>query len=278
MTHKWVEKKTEEWRAQFKDYPQVLIDAWEEIPAEYRNIKDNISGRRIVDFIQKLKDDIASGAKVDPYDINWLHTNTSYEWVTLYFRHDKNKIKKAKKYYKWFSNMAWNYWFYLQSPEYYFSLEDKSMEFDGDIVITDPCYFAENAPKEIRYTYYGDEMESYGIKGIKSTTHYGDWSCTTYDRTTIATKGQAEPIGEFCADAGMVCVCDLNSVLKFNPLFDCHTKNPKIVTWIKDFKGTAKIKIKEAPDKKSYVVSVVGKGINKVTGAPIDFYTEQTGY
>ena len=124
-------------------------------------------------------------------------------------------------------------------------------------------------------------MAHYGIVGIESDTYYGDWSCTTYDRLTWDEDGHSKPIGEFCADSGMVCVADLKSVLKFNPKYNDPVEYPHCVTLIKNFKGTVRIKIEEIGDGNeiypAYKASVMGQGINTETGEPIEFYTEQTG-
>ena len=82
-----------------------------------------------------------------------------------------------------------------------------------------------------------------------------------------------------------------DEVLKYNPEFDYHLKNKWMATWIKDFKGTVTFVVKhidgyyeEDTDywKKGdywedYVLEVVGHGINKVTGKPINFVGKQTG-
>ena len=159
------------------------------------------------------------------------------------------------------------------------------MEFDGDIIITDPCYIMREDDDWVTCN-YGENMEALGI------THYmtrdtlqGDWSCTTFDTDT------EEAIGEFCADAGLVSVFLLDEVLKYNPGYDWHITKPFTVTMIKDFKGTVIFAVKhidgyyeEDTDywKKGdyweyYVLEVVGHGINKVTGKPINFVGKQTG-
>ena len=281
MTHAWVLKKQEERAAQFKNYPQALIDAWEAIPEEYRDIEDLIVGHRIVDIIQKLKENIVSGAPVNKDVINLLYEKTEHEWVALYFRKCKDKIKEAEPFYTRLNSIIWNYYLFLNSSEDYSMMEDKVMKFDGDILITDPCYLSMNMPRDARNRFDCEIMNDYGIEGIESVTHYGDWSCATYDRLNKDDNGNDKQIGEFCSDSGMVCVCDLESVLKFNPQFDCHVNNPRIVTWIKNFKGTARIKITEKMGKDHYlyyVVSIVGRGKDKETGAPIKFYTKQTGF
>lgn len=79
---------------------------------------------------------------------------------------------------------------------------------------------------------YGENMDVLGFtKYLCRDTIYGDWSCTTYNTNTN------EPIGQFCADAGMVIVCLLSEVLKYNPDFDYHIKKPWTTTLIKDFDG-----------------------------------------
>lgn len=164
-------------------------------------------------------------------------------------------------------------------------LEGEPMEFDGDIIITDPCYIMKE-DDDWATCAYGENMEALGITHYMTRdTLYGDWSCTTFDSDT------KEAIGEFCADAGLVSVFLLDEVLKYNPEFDYHLKNKWMVTWIKDFKGTVKFVVKhiegyyeEDTDywKKGdywedYVLEVVGHGINKVTGKPINFVGKQTG-
>ena len=159
------------------------------------------------------------------------------------------------------------------------------MEFDGDIIITDPCYIMKE-DDDWATCAYGENMEALGITHYMTRdTLYGDWSCTTFDTDT------KEAIGEFCADAGLVSVFLLDEVLKYNPEFDYHLNYKWMVTWIKDFKGTVEFVVKhiegyyeEDTDywKKGdywedYVLEVVGHGINKVTGKPINFVGKQTG-
>lgn len=204
----------------------------------------------------------------------------------------------------------------------------KSMSFDGDIIITDPCYITKNRdttdePKwedymsrksysekdlaaegltaeqiadimknEFRPQYdkmqkayeawdrahpddwevcaYGEKMSKLGIQhALTSETIYGDWSCTTFeDKTNNA-------LGEFCADAGMVGVFLLSEVLNYNPQFDYHTEKPWTTTLIKNFKGTVYIERTTTKDDK--YIRVIGEGIDKVTGQPLCFHTEQTG-
>lgn len=83
-------------------------------------------------------------------------------------------------------------------------------------------------------------------------------------------------LGEFCADAGMVGVFLLSEVLSYNPQFDYHTERPWTTTLIKNFKGT--VYIERTTVKKDKYIRVIGEGIDKVTGQPLCFHTEQTGF
>lgn len=232
------------------------------------------------------------------------------------------------------------YYSQLQYPEAYSCkryLDSELVEFDGDIIITDPCYiikerdestrpkwndfhqyksiyeypdydektktskmFSENAaklnkadevwqknnPDDWDACNYGSNMESIGIHNYMTRdTLYGDWSCTTFNLDT------KERIGEFCADAGLVSVLLLDEVLKYNPNFNYHKDKPWTTTLIKDFKGTVQFVVvytegvyedtteyhKKGDKWEDYSVEVVGHGINKKTGKPINFVGKQTG-
>lgn len=164
-------------------------------------------------------------------------------------------------------------------------LDSEPIEFDGDIIITDPCYITKDDDWSV--CGYGDKMEALGINThMTRDTLYGDWSCTTYNTDT------EEEIGEFCADAGLVSVFLLDEVLKYNPDFDYHINKKWTTTWIKNFKGTVQFVIvysdgyyedetewhKKGEHWEDYSVEVVGHGIDKVTGKPINFVGKQTGF
>lgn len=171
---------------------------------------------------------------------------------------------------------------------------DRVMEFDGDIIITDPCYIirAEHhgtkplTDNDWAACGYGENMEALGIcRYMTRDTIYGDWSCTVYDTDS------EEEIGEFCADAGLVSVFLLDEVLKYNPDFDYHKERPWTTTLIPDFKGTIEFEVeheegvyeedsefwKAGDTWEEDSVHVVGHGINKKTGEPINFRSTQTG-
>lgn len=173
-------------------------------------------------------------------------------------------------------------------------IDSELMKFDGDIIITDPCYImrAEHhgttplTDDDWGACEYGDNMEVLGIHNYMTRdTIYGDWSCTVYNTDT------KEAIGEFCADAGLVSVFLLDEVLKYNPDFDYHKEREWTTALIPDFKGTVQFVVErqegvyedtteyhKAGDKwEDYSVHVIGHGINKKTGEPINFRSTQTG-
>ena len=200
-------------------------------------------------------------------------------------------------------------------------LDSEPVKFDGDIIITDPCYIIKHIDRStepkwedyMRLSDYsgmtkkqmeevgyfedyaklqeaqrkwdeenpddwdvcecGYNMGALGLKHyISRSTIYGDWSCTTFNSDT------KEPIGKFCADAGQVGVFDLNEVLTYNPEYDDYIEKPWCVTLIKDFNGTVQFVVEEEDAAHNdYVVRVVGRGVNKVTGKQLNFITSQTG-
>lgn len=157
---------------------------------------------------------------------------------------------------------------YLSNCNYERYLDSEPTHFYGDIIITDPCYILKDEDREMAWD---EGLESVIPGSIERSTIYGDWSCTTFDAKT------KEPIGNFCADGGMVCVCDLNEVLKVNPDYNDHVDYPHAVTVIKDFDGKVWFEVKHNTRWNDFYVHVRGKGKNIKTGVPIEFITKQTG-
>lgn len=151
-------------------------------------------------------------------------------------------------------------------------LDSDQMIFNGDILITDPCYIIRKDKKDDWSTCcYGYDMEKLGINHYMTRdTLYGDWSCTTFNSDT------KEPIGRFCADAGLVSVISLDEVLKYNPDYDL--KESFAATIIRDFYGTVQFVVRQDESKEEYYLEVIGHGINKVTDEPINFIGKQTGF
>lgn len=167
-------------------------------------------------------------------------------------------------------------------------LDSDPIIFNGDILITDPCYIIrEDKDGDWGICCYGYDMEKLGINHYMTrNTLCGDWGCTTYNLDT------KEKIGEFCADAGLVSVFLLDEVLKYNPDYDWHITKQYTATVIKDFKGTVKFVVKyqdgyyeneteyhrKGEHWEEYYLEVIGHGINKVTDKPINFVGKQGSF
>lgn len=156
-------------------------------------------------------------------------------------------------------------------------LDSEPMHFSGDILVTDPCYIVkrelENSVDDWGFCDYGYQLNKLGINHFMTRdTIYGDWGCTIYDENN-------HEIGKFCADAGLVTVCDYNEVLAYNPDFDEWRKSHEwCATVIKDFEGTVQFLVYEEKDSNhnDFYVVVVIEGVNLKTGESIKYSTLQT--
>lgn len=168
-----------------------------------------------------------------------------------------------------------------ESMDYEIYLDSDPVMFDGDIIITDPCYVIK---EDLKGNYYN--FKSVGVEhSMVRDTLYGDWSCTVYNTDS------GEVLGNFCADAGMVSVLSLDEILQYNPEFDYHITKPWATTLIRNFKGSVQFMVKEdrwvldrdtsygkaGEELVDYYVEVVGNGINTKTGEPLNFIGAQTG-
>ena len=162
-------------------------------------------------------------------------------------------------------------------------------EFDlprGDYVITDPCYFG----------MHGDEPSCLPVLHARDTL-YGDWSCTMYeipvdDEGNPVDGGEPVPVGQFCADAGLVCVADLDALSECVPeKVEEVTGKDWIATVIRDFEGVGRFVVEEYPymliaprDGRQdyslcyeYDLCVVLDGTDCSTGRRVRYESRQTG-
>ena len=160
-------------------------------------------------------------------------------------------------------------------------LDSEPVEFDGDIVITDPCYIMKKDTEDWVKCDIGYELDKLGFSTFMTRdTLYGDWSCTVFN-----TNDKKEKMGRFCADAGMVTVALLEDIKKYNPSFEEEylIKRNHCAAVIKDFKGTIKFVVKrelfeyKGEQHEDFCLEIVGEGINTKTNNPINFTTKQTG-
>lgn len=105
------------------------------------------------------------------------------------------------------------------------------MYFNGDVVITDPCYVF----KDEHWSGICKEELPDGSLSLRpflkknficQPTIYGDWRCTVFD------KDDSDNVyGEFTADAGMVAVMLLDDILRYD---EAYKIKPDFKEWIKD--------------------------------------------
>lgn len=280
MNKEWVDRKNKEYADKIEEAKIYILEQLK--TNEY--IDEDEREECIEEFERGDYYSVAASIQSVPYLFISKHTgkesNDYYE--TIY----KTKLNEIKN---WSFDLASKtkeidqYYLWNHKDKYNRYLDSEPIEFDGDIIITDPGYIIndDSDSNDWKICDYGSNMEVFGFsKYITRDTIYGDWSCSTFNTDTN------EEIGEFCADAGLVSVFLLDEVLKYNPDFDYHINKTWTTTWIKDFKGIVQIIVEEVKYKDEiddseytdYEVEVVGHGINKVTGKPINFVGKQTGF
>lgn len=176
---------------------------------------------------------------------------------------------------------------WVNSENPYESFKDTFwMDFDGDILITDPCYFIrQDEVNDWERSDYGYDLYELGFSTyLVQDNLYGDWDCVVRNSDTD------DLMGRFCADAGLVCCVYLDEVLKYNPLFMKKLEKKNFLgTVIKNFRGKVQFKINYVTgqyekDTEYYekgevwedcTLHVVGEGVDSVTGEPIRFFSRQ---
>lgn len=158
-----------------------------------------------------------------------------------------------------------------QRANYSVFLDSEPVHFDGDIIITDPGYMMMDDDGWSRCD-CGRKLDVLGFtRYLTHNTICGDWSCTTYNTDT------GEPMGTFCTIAGTVSIMLLDESVRYNPHYWYDiVYHPHALTIIRDFCGMVQIVVKEEDG--NPCVEVVGNGINRVTGEPINFRSRQTGF
>ena len=157
--------------------------------------------------------------------------------------------------------------------------------FDGDILITDPCYFIKDEDWE--KSSFGSDIKQFGFTNyITQDTLFGDWTCVVFDSHT------GEDMGYFTADAGLVGIYLFDEVKRYNPKLNLSHYT---YTIINNFKGKIKFQMEEAKGvytKKDeiiingevcckagepyteYILRLYGKGTDKKTGRRLDFESD----
>lgn len=249
MDNKYCDQKITEFQKEIESISKIIPTILDRLD----HLKDECS------LIPKVKEALINTRNGELYPCPGIETIKTYQDLfEVQFLSDEELVQLEKLH-----SLFWHvndFDYRLRNSEW--------KHFDGDILITDPCYLKDNNEmysEDIDLLY--DMVEKYGMW---RDTIYGDWSCSTFDADT------KNRIGRFCADSGNVCVIPLNDVLKFNPNFTYHIKREWTTTWIKDFHGDVRFIVNEehyeyeGKDCIDYAVQVEGKG-------NINFITSQTG-
>lgn len=264
MDKNWVQNKNEEYENEFKRKKDSLISEIKKTPY----------------LVDEEKAELLLDIQKEHY---FCLLSLPYLWMDF----DDIAIQKECK--EWTDSLPCaSYFMYQHKKPFDRYLDTLPREFDGDIIITDPCYIIRKEHPLYKDDWdaccCGDNMEVLGIRNyMVRDTIYGDWSCITYNLDTD------EEIGSFCADAGLVGVFHLDEVLNYNPEYNYKDWS---VTHIKNFIGTVQFVVvcktgayeeesdyhKKGEPWEQYDVEVVGYGKDKLTGEFINFVTRQTGY
>ena len=145
--------------------------------------------------------------------------------------------------------------------------------FNGDIILTDPCYLIKDE-RDKTVSNHGEYMEPLGFYTyLSERTLIGDWDCDVFQGPADSVWTPQAPekkIGSFSADACRVGVFYLKDVLKYDPSFAMHITHPWCVCWLKDFKGT--VNFITLPDPDGYeTMLVTGSG-------SLDFFSRESDW
>lgn len=262
---------------------QLLKDAYENKIQDYRNkilkiVEDcpYLTEDNKEDLRRKINNDWIEGLDIKIYTLRYMkdHCDLAEHIIDWEMKHITSELEK----------MCLTLRDYHFRPTYYKNyLPSKIAEFNNvDIIITDPCYLIRD--DDWHHKLDCDLNDDFDLSplGIKNYcckgTLYGDWSCTLFN---MANK---ESIGNFCADAGLVGVFNLQEMLIYNKyqIEQFLKESPWCYTIIKGFTGTAQIATKivnPVADKmlsqNSYERIVMLKGF--INGESIEYIGCQTG-
>lgn len=154
-----------------------------------------------------------------------------------------------------------------------------SKHFDNEtILITDPCYLTFKGTEDKHKFWDAFCTQFFYLPGrggmidlpngvgeiMVSDTLYGDWSCATFEGSLADWEKKGKKVlGEFCADAGLVCVAP-------ESFCDDYLKTSWTTTKIENFTGDVQILVVNMGSGEEDEVVVVGTGST-------NFFTYQTG-
>ena len=143
----------------------------------------------------------------------------------------------------------------VQSSKRY-SPNKRIMRFEGDIIITDPCYIMKS-DNDWHESEFGEDLAAIGI-GTHLTCDSIECDCEVVNTRT------GDVIGTFCSDSRMISVMLISEVRAYNPDFD-RSLDHDAYTVIEGFEG--EVDISECEDYDGAHVVITGRGnINFRTG------------
>lgn len=116
------------------------------------------------------------------------------------------------------------------------------MKFHGDLLLTDPAYFAKSDADWQLLLSEGYDKAALHLLGIRNylSAEAGE------DTVRIVRDGNGGKIGSFCTDSALFCVCDLAEVLAYSPDFLAkNEKYPDTFCIVRDFDGDAAMEYDE---------------------------------
>ena len=129
-------------------------------------------------------------------------------------------------------------------------LAGRSLQFDGDIVITDPTYVVYNH-EDWNKCEFGENLAALGIRTYLT---FGHGDCVG---TTVINTESDEIFGEFASDSCMVSVILMSELLAYNPQA-LEKTDPSCYTIIRNFHGT--VSALAIPDDEDQYWKLVGNG------------------
>lgn len=121
------------------------------------------------------------------------------------------------------------------------------MKFEGDIIITDPCYIVKSED-DWDLCEYGFSLEKLNITDFISSMDADCVGCNVIDLST------QKVLGEFASDSSVVSVMSLSQVKEYNPDFN-KTLQKNCYAIIKDFTGIVEKIDVENSDNQSWAFS-----------------------
>lgn len=199
---------------------------------------------------------------------------------------------------------------YVFNPNKYGLYLDEEFELPaGDYLITDPCYLEHRwdyekirSGEQEEPAHFWDAAFSAAMPSLKQrSTIYGDWGCTLYalprtdngfaslDELSCEQQEDAA-VGEFCADAGQVCIVRLDEAAAYNPDFVARLEEDFAAesgrccyaTVVRNFEGRGIFKVVEetyehrGETRYDYAVRVVLDGHDTASGEPVRYESRQT--